>query len=99
MRESAAKMGRSQAYVEHHWIHYHRSLPRLKWIKHLLQLSVLRVLKGWDLRSADEGIDENELQLRREIALFARAAVEHQRARHYAERGLRPLTISNLVPH
>ena len=41
----ADKMGRSAAYVERHWMHYHRSRPTLKWVKHVLEL---KVRQAWD---------------------------------------------------
>lgn len=79
----AARMGRSSAYIDHHWRHYHRSIPRIRWAKHLGQLWLLRGLRYLSGRW-DRTVPETwELHLVREIATFDQAAREQRRPRNY----------------
>jgi glycosyltransferase involved in cell wall biosynthesis len=85
LRDAAIRMGRSQAYVEYHWVHYRRPAPRLRWMKHRAEYEMKRLL----FRSGrSEGLPEWEMDLLHQIGLYDQAAREYRKPMNYDRRGL-----------
>lgn len=80
--------GRSSAYVAHHWVHERITVPRLRLLKHQLQLSLLRRTRWRECREP-EGMPEWEMLLVKEIAFYKEQLLNRKRRnRNYEQFGL-----------
>lgn len=89
-REAAAKLGRSRAYIEHHWEHRPVGWPRLRMMKSLLGLRSLGLLHP-EAISGGEGLDPREFHQLERINFFRQISIEQRRPRAYERHGLRKL--------
>jgi glycosyltransferase involved in cell wall biosynthesis len=91
MLSSADKMGRSYAYVMHHWMHQDIPKARLASVKRSLKLNGLRLIKRRE-RIAQNGVPEWELSLAREISCYRQFLLESKLPRNYEKLGLVRIT-------
>jgi len=87
---AVAILGRSEAYIDHHWEHRAVRRPRLKMLISLVGLWAMR-LRHPGAFSEGEGIDPREFHQLKRIHFFRQIAVEQRRPRAYARHGLRKL--------
>jgi glycosyltransferase involved in cell wall biosynthesis len=87
---TAAKQGRSSAYVTHHWNHDKINWARVRAIKAAVRLAACRVAKGVApvTRGDEEGISEREMLFAFYVSFFAHYAIEYRRTRRYEHHGL-----------
>ena len=84
---SCAKLGRSSAYVLHHWDHGCLPTPRRRLVRRRLRLAYHRKWRGvkW---THTEGAPEWEMLQVLEIAMLEQFIREQTRPRNYARHGL-----------
>lgn len=93
MARAAEAMGRSWAYVAHHWKHEPAPYPWLSWVRAVLrwQFYHARHFLQTRGRTADY-LPGWEVQQRQDVAFAAQMLHEVKRPRRYAQFGLSPLT-------
>ena len=79
--------GRVAAYVRHHWLHETITFPRMRLLKHALELALLRILRRRECQ-AEHGCPGWEMALESDVAFFKQYIFEQKRPRNYALRGL-----------
>ncbi len=84
---SAEKFGRSSAYAKYHWEHFNPTLPRLRLVKHQLELTLWR-LTHWPEWHTMEGMPVQEMELMEDVALYRQYLIERRRPRNYDKYGL-----------
>lgn len=83
----ARKLGKSSAYIDHHWEHSQTRLPRLHLAKKILQLALWRKAHPAEVAQA-EGMHPSEMHHLRSLHLYGSFLVERRRPRNYKRHGL-----------
>jgi glycosyltransferase involved in cell wall biosynthesis len=89
-QRAAASIGRSQAYLLHHWEHEGSALAPFRAAYYRAKLG-LRLALHRRRGPQEEGIPAWELSYRIDLAKWSHLLHERKRVRHYAKRGLRRL--------
>ena len=85
--EAAAKMGRSSAYMMHHWNYFRIKQIHLRLAAAALRLACCRA-KERLVRRPPGGCSEKEMALIEQCSLYRQFLVERRRPRNYGYRGL-----------
>ncbi|MFY9621705.1 MAG: glycosyltransferase family A protein [Pyrinomonadaceae bacterium] len=89
--ETARKMGRSSAYLAHHWEHEEIRRPRVALALAQLRLAKWRVQRGRECLSP-EGMPQWEMFLLKQVHFHRQYLVERRRQHNYERHGLVELT-------
>jgi len=89
----AQRMGRTDAYLAHHWQHRPITLPHLRLVKHWLHLTLLRIIKRKECHSV-EGMPAWEMVLLQKVSLYRQYLIERKRLRTYKKHGLVKRTVA-----
>ena len=84
--QTAEKMGRSTAYVAHHWLHARVTFPHLRLLRWHAQFRASQ----WKNRQGEqiEGGSTQELTALEKIYFYRQHLIERKRPRNYEKRGL-----------
>jgi len=83
----AIKLGKSAAYMAHHWEHEKTQMPQLNLIRKMAQLAVWRRTHWAEVQRA-EGMHTTEMHHLRSLHLFGQFLIERRRPRNYERHGL-----------
>jgi GT2 family glycosyltransferase len=86
----ARRMGRSRAYVDHHWLHEPVRFARLQCVRYALDVAVWRLTHPAEALASTPPSPHRMYALYR-LELARHSLLERKRPRHYARRGLRRL--------
>jgi glycosyltransferase involved in cell wall biosynthesis len=87
--QGAEKLGRSCAYVSHHWYHSNTTFPRLRRWRKQVQLMFWRKKHLSIADPKQEGINADELEFVQQIAFLDQMHIEAHKPRNYEKCGLR----------
>ena len=85
--KGAEQMGRSCAYVTHHWFHTTITLPRLRRLRKQVQLAIWRMRNRPNLDPESEGTSPAEMGLVQHIAFLDQYRIESKKPRIYKKEG------------
>ena len=83
----AKKLGKSGAYLAHHWEHKNLRASRLNFYRKIVQLEVWRGTHRAEIQQA-EGMHPSEMHHLRSLHIYGQALVEMRRPRNYEHYGL-----------